>query len=196
MNADGNFAFCNRQVITHWVRAAFSRVFEQPASNLGMSLVYDVAHNTAKFEEHLVDGEPTTLCVHRKGATRAFGPGHLDLPVKYQELGQPVLVPGDMGRYSYVCLGTTQAMAETWGSSCHGAGRVQSRHAARRMLKGVNMRTRLMELGIYVRAQHPGFLAEEASEAYKDVTVVVDVLDGASIAKKVCRMRPMGVVKG
>jgi len=196
MNAAGNFAFCNRQVITHWVREAFSRVFEQPARDLGISLVYDVAHNTAKFEEHVVDGQRVTLCVHRKGATRAFGPGHPELPPRYRDLGQPVLVPGDMGRYSYICVGTTQAMAETWGSSCHGAGRVQSRHTAKRMLRGVNLRTRLMELGIYVRAQHPGLLAEEASEAYKDVADVVDVLDGANIAKKVCRMRPIGVVKG
>jgi len=196
MNAAANFAFCNRQVITHRVRDAFSRAFERPAQDLGMSVVYDVAHNTAKLEEHVVDGESTTLCVHRKGATRSFGPGHPELPPKYQKLGQPVLVPGDMGRYSYICLGTAQAMAETWGSSCHGAGRVQSRHAARRMLKGVNLRTRLAGLGIYVRAQHPGLLAEEASEAYKDVAIVVDVLDGANIAKKVCRMRPIGVVKG
>jgi tRNA-splicing ligase RtcB len=196
MNAAGNFAFCNRQLIAHWTREAFSRVFGRPARDLGMSLVYDVAHNTAKFEEHVVNGQSITLCVHRKGATRSFGPGHPELPVNYQELGQPVLVPGDMGRYSYICVGTAQAMAETWGSSCHGAGRVQSRHAARRMLKGVNMRERLMDLGIYVRAQHPRFLAEEASEAYKDVAAVVDVLDGANIARKVCRMRPIGVVKG
>jgi tRNA-splicing ligase RtcB len=196
MNAAGNFAFCNRQMIAHWTRDAFARVFERPAEDLGLSLVYEVAHNTAKFEEHVVDGKPATLCVHRKGATRSFGPGHHDLPPRYQELGQPVLVPGDMGRYSYICVGTAQAMAETWGSSCHGAGRVQSRHAAKQMLKGVDMRARLMELGIYVRAQHPGFLSEEASEAYKDVAVVVDVLDGANIAKKVCRMRPIGVVKG
>jgi tRNA-splicing ligase RtcB len=196
MNAAGNFAFCNRQIIAHWTREAFSCIFGRPAEDLGMSLVYEVAHNTAKFEEHFVDGERMTLCVHRKGATRAFGPGHHDLPPRYQAIGQPVLVPGDMGRYSYICVGTAQAMAETWGSSCHGAGRVQSRHAAKRMLKGVNIRTKLLERGIYVRAQHPGFLAEEASEAYKDVATVVDVLDGANIARKVCRMRPIGVVKG
>jgi tRNA-splicing ligase RtcB len=196
MSAAANFAFCNRQVITNRVRDVFSRIFGRPARDLGMSLIYDVAHNTAKFEEHVVDGEATNLCVHRKGATRSFGPGHPELPTKYRQLGQPVLIPGDMGRYSYICVGTPRAMAETWGSSCHGAGRVQSRHAARRMLKGVNLRTRLEELGIYVRARHPGLLAEEASEAYKDVAIVVNVLDGADIAKRVCRMRPIGVVKG
>ena len=196
MNAAANFAFCNRQMITHWVREAFARIFERPVDELGMSLVYDVSHNTAKFEEHTVDGAPMTLCVHRKGATRSFGPGHPDLPAKYRDIGQPVLVPGDMGRYSYICAARRQAMAETFGSSCHGAGRVQSRHAAKRMLKGVNVRERLMAQGIYVRVQHPALLAEEASEAYKDVANVVDVLDGANIAKKVCRMRPIGVVKG
>ena len=196
MNVAANFAFCNRQVITHRVRDAFSRVFERPSRNLGMAVVYDGAHNTAKFEERVVDGESTTRCVHRKGATPSFGPGHPELPPKYQKLGQPVLVPEDMGRYSYICLGTARAMAGTWGSSCRGAGRVRSGHAARRMLEGVNLRTRLAELGIYVRAQHPGLLAEEASEAYKDVAIVVDVLDGANIARKVCRMRPIGVVKG
>ena len=196
MNAAGNFAFCNRQLITHWTRQAFARVFGRSAEDLQMDIVYDVAHNMAKLEEHAVDGEKMTLCVHRKGATRSFGPGHPDVPGKYQEIGQPVLVPGDMGRYSYVCTGTTQAMGETWGSTCHGAGRVRSRHAAKRMLAGVDVRARLMEQGIYVRAQNPRLLSEEASEAYKDVAVVVDVLDGANIAKKICRMRPMGVVKG
>ena len=197
MTAAANFAFCNRQLITHWTRAAFQRIFGRDArEELGMFVVYDVAHNIAKIERHRLNGREITVCVHRKGATRAFPPGHPDVPARYQKIGQPVFVPGDMGRYSYICVGTEQAMAETWGSSCHGAGRVQSRHAAKRMLQGVDVAQRLAEQGIYVRAQNRGLLAEEASEAYKDVAQVVDVLDEAGIAKKVCRMRPMGVVKG
>ncbi len=197
MTAAANFAFCNRQLITHWTRQVFQRILRRDArDDLGMHLVYDVAHNIAKIERHHVDSHEITVCVHRKGATRAFPPGHPDVPAKYQIIGQPVLVPGDMGRYSYIAVGTEQAMAETWGSTCHGAGRVQSRHAAKRMLAGVDVAQRLAERGIYVRAQNKGLLAEEASEAYKDVAQVVDVLDEAGIAKKVCRMRPIGVVKG
>ena len=197
MTAAANFAFCNRQLITHWTREAFQRVLGRDArEELGMHLVYDVAHNIAKIERHWVDGRELTVCVHRKGATRAFPPGHPDVPARYQGIGQPVLVPGDMGRYSYVAVGTQQAMAETWGSTCHGAGRVQSRHAAKRMLQGVDVAQRLLERGIYVRAQNRALLAEEASEAYKDVAQVVDVLHEAGIAHKVCRMRPIGVVKG
>jgi len=161
-----------------------------------MRLLYDVSHNTAKFEQHDVDGTTQPLLIHRKGATRAFGPGHPDVPERYRSIGQPVLVPGDMGRCSYLCLGTNKAMAETWGSSCHGAGRLHSRHEAKRMLAGVSVRQRMLEHGIYVRAQRPGLLAEEASEAYKDVALVIDALDGAGIATRVCRMRPLGVVKG
>jgi tRNA-splicing ligase RtcB len=196
MSAAANFAFCNRQVIAHLVREAFARVFESTAQELGMQLLYDVSHNTAKFEEHEVDGVNETLLVHRKGATRAFPPGHPDVPKRYREIGQPVLVPGDMGRYSYLCVGTEKAMSETWGSTCHGAGRLHSRHEAKRMLAGVSVRNRMLEQGVYVRAQRPRLLAEEASEAYKDVALVIDALDGAGIAKKVCRMRPLGVVKG
>jgi tRNA-splicing ligase RtcB len=196
MSAAANFAFCNRQVITHFVRQAFGRIFESIPEELGMRLLYDVSHNTAKFEEHDVGGAKETLLVHRKGATRAFGPGHPDVPERYRSIGQPVLVPGDMGRYSYLCVGTKKAMAETWGSTCHGAGRLHSRHEAKRMLAGVSVRNRMLEHGIYVRAQRPGLLAEEASEAYKDVALVIDALDGAGIAHKVCRMRPLGVVKG
>jgi tRNA-splicing ligase RtcB len=197
MTAAANFAFCNRQLIAHWVRQAFQRVFEKDARDeLKMHLVYDVAHNIAKIERHRVNGVELELCVHRKGATRAFPPGHPEIPARYQRVGQPVLVPGDMGRYSYICVGTKQAMGETFGSTCHGAGRVQSRHAAKRMLEGVDIAHRLEEQGIYVRAQNKRLLAEEASEAYKDVALVVDVLHDAGIANKVCRMRPIGVVKG
>jgi len=197
MNAAANFAFCNRQLITHWVRQSFSRIFgRDPVEGLGMGVVYDVCHNIAKIERHRVDSQEMTVCVHRKGATRAFPPGHHDVPARYREIGQPVLVPGDMGRFSYIAVGTEQAMLETWGSTCHGAGRVQSRHAAKRSLKGVDIAQQLLDRGIYVRAQNRALLAEEASEAYKDITMVIDVLDEAGIAKKVCRMRPIGVVKG
>ncbi len=197
MTGAANFAFCNRQLIAHWTRQAFQRVFARDArEELGMHVIYDVCHNIAKIETHRVNGREMTVCVHRKGATRAFPPGHPDVPARYQKTGQPVLVPGDMGRYSYIAAGTEQAMSETWGSTCHGAGRVQSRHAAKRMLQGVDIARRLGERGIYVRAQNRALLAEEASEAYKDVAQVVDVLDAAGIARKVCRMRPIGVVKG
>jgi tRNA-splicing ligase RtcB len=136
------------------------------------------------------------VCVHRKGATRAFPAGHPEVPPKYRSVGQPVLVPGDMGRYSYLCVGTEQAMAETWGSTCHGAGRMQSRHAAKRALQGVDVAARLEAQGIMIRAHNRGLLAEEASEAYKDVAEVVEVLDKAGISRKVARMRPLGVIKG
>ena len=191
MTAAANFAFCNRQLITHWTRQAFQRILGRDArEDLGMFLVYDVAHNIAKMERHRVNSHELTLCVHRKGATRAFPPGHPDVPAKYQRIGQPVLVPGDMGRYSYIAVGTKQAMAETWGSTCHGAGRIRSRGEAKRVLAGVDVAQRLAERGIYVRAQNRALLAEEASEAYKDVAMVIDVLDEAGIARKVCRMRP------
>jgi tRNA-splicing ligase RtcB len=196
MNAAGNFAFCNRQMITNWTREAFAKIFRAPAEELGMQLLYDVAHNTAKLETHEVSGELMSLLVHHKGATRAFGPGHPDIAEKYRAIGQPVLIPGDMGRYSYICVGAQGAMAETWGSTCHGAGRLHSRHEAKRMLAGVNIRAQLAERGIYVRAQNPRLLSEEASEAYKDVAQIIEVLDGAGIAMKVCRMRPLGVIKG
>jgi len=136
------------------------------------------------------------VCVHRKGATRAFPAGHPEIPAAYRQVGQPVLVPGDMGRYSYLAVGTERAMAETWGSTCHGAGRLQSRGAAKRSLKGVDIAARLAEQGIVVRAQDRSALAEEASEAYKDVADVVDVLEKAGISRKVAKMRPLGVIKG
>jgi len=196
MTAAANFAFCNRQLITHWVRQAFARVIGKDPRQLEMHLVYDVAHNIAKIERHRWEGKEITVCVHRKGATRAFPPGHPDIPVKYREIGQPVLVPGDMGRYSFLLVGTQRAMAETWGSTCHGAGRVRSRAAAKRLLKGVDIAQQLERRGIYVRAQNRALLAEEASEAYKDVADVVEVLHEAGISLKVARMRPIGVVKG
>jgi tRNA-splicing ligase RtcB len=196
MAAAANYAFANRQYMSDLVRRAFARVFGRSDEELGMDLLYDVAHNSAKIERHTFEGEPLELCVHRKGATRAFPAGHPEVPERYRDVGQPVLVPGDMGRCSYVAVGLASAMTETWGSACHGAGRVQSRHAARRMLRGVNLVKRLESQGILVRAQNPRLLAEEASEAYKDVTAVVDVLEQAGIARKVARLRPLAVVKG
>ncbi len=196
MAAAANFAFANRQAIAHWTREAFAKVLGRSAEELGMEQVYDVAHNIAKVEEHRVGGQTMRVCVHRKGATRAFPAGHPEVPPKYRSVGQPVLVPGDMGRYSYLCVGTEQAMAETWGSTCHGAGRRQSRHAAKRALQGVDIAARLQAQGITIRAHNRGLLAEEASEAYKDVADVVEVLDRAGIARKVARMRPLAVIKG
>jgi len=196
MAAAANFAWANRQAIAHWTRGAFAGVLGRSVEELGMTQVYDVAHNIAKVEEHRVDGQSMRLCVHRKGATRAFPPGHAEVPPRYRKVGQPVLVPGDMGRYSYVCAGTERAMAETWGSTCHGAGRLQSRGAAKRSLQGVDIVGRLEARGIVVRVRNRSLIAEEASEAYKDVADVVEVLDRAGISRKVARMRPLAVIKG
>jgi tRNA-splicing ligase RtcB len=196
MTAAANFAWANRQCIAHLVRQSFASVFERRPEDMGMRPIYDVAHNIAKIEKHHIDGREVTVCVHRKGATRAFPAGHPEIPAAYRQVGQPVLVPGDMGRYSYLAVGTERAMAETWGSTCHGAGRLQSRGAAKRSLKGVDIAARLAEQGIIVRAQDRSALAEEASEAYKDVASVVDVLESAGISRKVAKMRPLGVIKG
>lgn len=196
MNAAANFAFANRQAITHAVRGAFKKVLGVKRPNREIEVVYDVAHNIAKFEMYHLDGVETELCVHRKGATRAFPAGHPDVTPKYREVGQPVLVPGDMGRYSFVCVGQGRALEETFGSTCHGAGRVLSRNAARRELEGVNIEKRLNARGIQVRAQNKSALAEESSEAYKDVQEVVHVLQTAGIANVVAQLRPLGVIKG
>jgi tRNA-splicing ligase RtcB len=161
-----------------------------------MELVYDVAHNIAKVEEHVVEGEKMLLCVHRKGATRAFPKGHPALPPAYKGVGQPVIVPGDMGRCSYLLVGTPACMDEAFGTACHGAGRVLSRTKALKMAKGRQLQRELEEQGIMVRSADRRTLAEEMPEAYKDVEEVVDVLQGAGIAKKVAKMRPLGVVKG
>jgi tRNA-splicing ligase RtcB len=161
-----------------------------------LGLIYDVAHNIAKFEKHWVGGRERTLCVHRKGATRAFPPGHPDLGDAYRDLGQPVFIPGDMGRYSYVLLGTEGAYAETFGSTCHGAGRRMSRRQAKKSARDRNLREEFDELGIEVRASSFATVAEEIPEAYKDVADVVDVVDRAGIGRKVARLRPMGVLKG
>jgi tRNA-splicing ligase RtcB len=180
----------------HWVREAFCRVLGKCEDDVGLELIYDVAHNIAKIEEHNVNGKKETLCVHRKGATRAFPPGHPDVPKKYAKVGQPVLIPGDMGRVSYVLVGTELAMKETFGSTCHGAGRVKSRTAAKRMLRGSEVLKDLASRGITVRAGSLSGLAEEASEAYKDVAEVVGVAQSTGISKIVARTRPIGVIKG
>jgi tRNA-splicing ligase RtcB len=191
-----NYAFANRQMMTHFAREAFERFFGRSYRDLGMGLVYDVCHNIAKWETHEVDGQKRRLCVHRKGATRAFGPGHPSVPSRYRAVGQPVLIPGDMGRYSFVLAGTERAMRETWGSSCHGAGRRLSRHQALKQAKGRSIYRELEDRGIYVRTDSPKTLGEESSEAYKDVADVVEAVHGAGIAKKVARLVPLAVVKG
>ena len=196
MACAANYAWANRQCITHWVRDSFVKVFGRSQRELGLEQVYDVAHNIAKIEEHTVNGKKLTVCVHRKGATRAFPPGHPDIPDIYRGIGQPVLIPGDMGRCSYIALGTELAMKESFGSTCHGAGRVQSRAAAKRSLRGVDVARTLTERGITVKTGSMGSLAEEASEAYKDVNEVVAVTHKAGISRKVIRAVPIGVIKG
>jgi len=196
MRAAANYAWANRQCIMHWTREAFLGVFGATPRDLGMSLIYDVAHNIAKIEEHTVNGRRMKLAVHRKGATRAFPPGHPELPDAYKKTGQPVLIPGDMGRASFVLLGTEKAMQETFGSTCHGAGRIMSRHQAIRQAKGRAIWREMEDKGIIVKSAGRETLAEEMSEAYKDISNVVDVVHNAGISKKVARLRPMGVVKG
>ncbi|MBL7061921.1 MAG: RtcB family protein [Dehalococcoidia bacterium] len=196
MACAANYAWANRQCITHWARESFVRVFGKNLEELGMQQVYDVAHNIAKIEEYTVDSQKLTVCVHRKGATRAFPAGHKDVPQRYKEVGQPVLIPGDMGRRSYVAVGTEKAMAETFGSTCHGAGRVQSRGAARRSLRGIDVANELRARGITVKTDNMASLAEEASQAYKDVTQVVEVTHQAGISRKVAMASPIGVIKG
>lgn len=196
MRAAANYAWANRQCIMHWSREAFLKALSISPRALGMQLIYDVAHNIAKIEEHTVDGKKRKLMVHRKGATRAFSPGHPELPEAYRHLGQPVLIPGDMGRASYLLLGTDKAMQETFGSTCHGAGRVMSRHQAIKRAKGRAIWREMEDQGIIVRSAGRETLAEEMSEAYKDISNVVDVVHKAGISTKVARLRPMGVVKG
>jgi tRNA-splicing ligase RtcB len=196
MAGAANYAWTNRQCITHWVRQSFVKVLGKSRQELGLEQVYDVAHNIAKIEEHTVNGKKQTLCVHRKGATRAYPARHPDTPPVYRDIGQPVLIPGDMGRCSYIAVGTEIAMKETFGSTCHGAGRVQSRSAAKRSLRGADVVQALAARGITVKAGSMASLAEEAPEAYKDVSDVVDVTHKAGISLKVVRSVPMGVIKG
>jgi len=196
MACAANYAWANRQCIAHWVRESLVKVLGKSQREIGLEQVYDVCHNIAKIEEHIVDGKKQTLCVHRKGATRAFPAGHPDLPDIYREIGQPVLIPGDMGRCSYIAVGTEIAMRESFGSTCHGAGRVQSRAAAKRSLKGFEVIRELAGRGITVKAGNIGSLAEEASQAYKDVSEVVEITDKAGLSRKVVKAVPIGVIKG
>ena len=195
MNAAANYAFANRQLMAHYARLALGKVFGPDAAER-TRLVYDVCHNIAKHETHEVDGRSRRLCVHRKGATRAFPPGHAELAPQFRDIGQPVLIPGDMGRYSYVLVGTAGAFRETFGSSCHGAGRRLSRHKAKQLARPRNIPKELEARGIVVRAATRATVDEEMPEAYKDVARVVDVVHAAGIGRKVAQLRPVGVVKG
>jgi tRNA-splicing ligase RtcB len=196
MNCAANYAWANRQVLTHQIREAFEEVLAGAVRQRDLFVIYDVAHNMAKIEMHDVDGHATKVCVHRKGATRAFGPGHPEIPADYRRIGQPVLVPGSMGTASYVLVGTTEAMQQTFGSCCHGAGRVMSRADAKRNVRGERLRDELAGDGITIRAGSLAGLAEEAPQAYKDVDRVVAVVEMAGIAKIVARLEPLVVIKG
>ena len=196
MKCGANFAWANRQIIMHWVRQSFETVLGAKAESLGLNLIYDIAHNIAKLEQHDVGGKSRSMYVHRKGATRAFGPGNSDIPSKYRTVGQPVLIPGDMGTASYLLVGTDQAMKETFGSSCHGAGRLLSRHAAIRQHPVDSVIRELDKHNIYLRAKSRRVISEEAPDAYKNIDEVVDISDHSGIARKVARMCPIGVVKG
>ena len=196
MRSAANFAWCNRQLLATRIRETLCRFFGGSDESLGLRQVYDVAHNIAKIETHAVAGRPRKLCVHRKGATRAFGPGHPELPAAWRDLGQPVIIPGDMGSASYVLLGTRKAMEQTFGSTCHGAGRVLSRKEAVRRAAGRQLEKELADAGVIARARGRTGLAEEQPDAYKDVDAVVECVHAAGISRKVARLRPMGVIKG
>jgi tRNA-splicing ligase RtcB len=196
MRCAANYAFCNRQMMAHRVREIFAAVFRQSPEQLGLRLVYDVAHNIAKIETHRVNGSEKEVCVHRKGATRAFPPGHEEVPEVYRQVGQPIFIPGDMGRYSYVLVGTEGAFNETFGSTCHGAGRMMSRKQAKRTARGRAIVKELEDRGILIRAASRATVDEEISEAYKDVKSVVQVVHRAGIGKMVAQLKPMGVLKG
>jgi len=196
MRSAANYAFANRQVLAHHARKAFEEVLSGKVPDWRLHQVYDIAHNMGKVETHSIDGKPTKVCVHRKGATRAFGPGAPGLPPEYQEIGQPVLVPGSMGTASWVLVGTQGSMEQSFGSTCHGAGRVMSRAKAKREVRGEKLRQELESEGIRVRAGSMAGLAEEAPQAYKDVDEVVQTVSGAGIARKVARLLPVAVIKG
>jgi len=193
MNAAANYAWANRQAMTHFARRAFQRVL---GADVEVRVVYDVAHNIAKRERHLVDGKEREVLVHRKGATRAFPAGRPEVPAPYRDVGQPVLIPGSMGTASYVLVGTEKAMEETFGTVCHGAGRRMSRTAAKRGTDARAVQQRLEEQGIYVKSETREGIAEEIPEAYKDIDAVIDVVHNAGISKRVARLKPIGVIKG
>lgn len=196
MRAAANFAFANRQLLAHNARRAFEETFAGRTKHWHLHQVYDIAHNMGKIETHVVNGKEMKVCVHRKGATRAFGPGSPGLPPEYKKIGQPVIIPGSMGTASWVLVGTEDSMARSFGSSCHGAGRVMSRSKAKREVRGDALKKELEERGIKIRAGSMSGLAEEAPSAYKDVDMVVETVSEAGIAKKVARLKPVAVIKG
>ena len=196
MACAANYAWNNRQCIMHWTRQTFTDFFDTSSDELGLELIYDVAHNIGKFERHQVDSQEKELFVHRKGATRAFPPHHPEIPDQYAEVGQPVLIPGDMGTASYVLVGSPNAMTQTWGTTCHGAGRVLSRRKALELTKGRTIHRDLEDQGIFVRSAGRNTLREEVPEAYKDVDQVVEVVDGAGLSRRVVQLKPIGVIKG
>lgn len=196
MACAANYAWANRQIIMHWTKETFERVLEVSPNEMKMELLYDVCHNIAKLETHVVDGKKMTLCVHRKGATRSLPPDHPDVSIKYKKVGQPVLIPGDMGTCSYVLAGSHKAMEETFGSTCHGAGRVLSRKQAIKVAKGRAINRELEDKGIFVQSRGKNTLKEEIPEAYKDVSLVVEAVYNAGLAIKVAKLRPLGVMKG
>ena len=196
MRAAANYAFANRQMLTHYARLAFENVLAGKVKNFYLHQIYDICHNIGKIETHIIDGKQTEVCVHRKGATRAFGPGSTEIPQEYKKIGQPVIVPGSMGTSSWVLVGTNKSMEIAFGSSCHGAGRVLSRSKAKREIRGDNLRNQLIARGIEIRAGSLPGLAEEAPSAYKDVDEVIETVCGAGIAKKVARLTPLAVIKG
>lgn len=196
MACGANYAWTNRQVLMHRATDVFLRVLGIGPADLGLNLVYDVCHNIAKKEEHVIDNRKQQVCVHRKGATRSFGPGHPAICEDYRSVGQPVIIPGDMGTASYVLTGTSKAMDETFGSTCHGAGRVLSRTAAKRQSRGRSIHREMADKGIIVRWSGKSILAEEMPDAYKNISQVVGAVHGAGISKKVAKLRPMAVIKG
>ncbi|MBW9220884.1 RtcB family protein [Methanothermococcus sp. SCGC AD-155-M21] len=196
MNCGANYAWTNRQLMTHWVRESFEEVFKTPAEDMEMNIIYDVAHNIAKREKHKVNGKLKNLMVHRKGSTRSFGPNCEDIPNKYEKIGQPVILPGDMGTASYLMHGTDRAMEETFGSTAHGAGRVLSRIKALKLHNSEEIKSNLEKIGIYVMADSKAVIAEECSEAYKNIEVIADIIHNSQISLKVCKIKPMGVIKG
>jgi tRNA-splicing ligase RtcB len=196
MRCAANYAFTNRQLLAHWARQAFEEVLAGKVDHFHLHQIYDIAHNMGKIEEHVVEGQKMKVCVHRKGATRAFGPGYEGLPPEYQKIGQPVLVPGSMGTASWVLVGTEGSMQRSFGSTCHGAGRTMSRSKAKKQIWGEDLRKELEGDGIRIRAGSMAGLAEEAPAAYKDVDAVVETVAGAGIAKKVARLVPLAVIKG
>ncbi len=196
MASAANYAWANRQVVMSRAETAFMQALDIGARELGFSLIYDVCHNIAKFEEHVVDGKKIRVCVHRKGATRAFAPGHPQIPAAYKDIGQPVLIPGDMGRYSYLLVGAQGAMEKTFGSTCHGAGRMMSRAQSKKQSRKIDIDQEMARRGVVARYQGRGTMAEEMPHAYKDVADVVETMDLAGVSKRVARFRPVGVIKG